>query len=67
MEEFGGVFAFGSCLVSFALIIILVILTRGIRIIYQYERGVIFTLGKYGGTRNPGSPSSSHCSVLAQS
>ena len=54
MEEFGGVFAFGSCLVSFALIIILVILTRGIRIIYQYERGVVFTLGKYGGTRNPG-------------
>jgi regulator of protease activity HflC (stomatin/prohibitin superfamily) len=26
----------------------------GIKMLYQYERGVIFTLGKYAGTRNPG-------------
>jgi len=26
----------------------------GIRLIYQYERGVVFTLGKYSGTRQPG-------------
>jgi regulator of protease activity HflC (stomatin/prohibitin superfamily) len=26
----------------------------GIRLIYQYERGVVFTLGKYSATRDPG-------------
>ncbi len=26
----------------------------GIRLLYQYERGVVFTLGRYRGTRNPG-------------
>jgi len=26
----------------------------GIRLLYQYERGVVFTLGRYSGTRNPG-------------
>jgi len=30
------------------------VLLPGIRIINQYERGVILTLGKYTGTRNPG-------------
>lgn len=35
-------------------IIILVVLISGVRIINQYERGVILTLGKYTGTRNPG-------------
>lgn len=38
----------------FAAIIIAVILIAGIRIVKQYERGVILTLGKYTGTRNPG-------------
>ncbi len=35
-------------------IIIAIILITGIRIVNQYERGVILTLGKYTGTRNPG-------------
>jgi regulator of protease activity HflC (stomatin/prohibitin superfamily) len=26
----------------------------GIKLLYQYERGVVFTLGKYSNTRNPG-------------
>ncbi len=26
----------------------------GISLVYQYERGVVFTLGKYSGTRDPG-------------
>jgi regulator of protease activity HflC (stomatin/prohibitin superfamily) len=26
----------------------------GIRMLYEYQRGVVFTLGKYGGTRKPG-------------
>jgi regulator of protease activity HflC (stomatin/prohibitin superfamily) len=33
---------------------IVVVLLTGLRIINQYERGVILTLGKYSGTRNPG-------------
>ncbi len=35
-------------------IIIFFILINGIRIVNQYERGIILTLGKYTGTRNPG-------------
>jgi regulator of protease activity HflC (stomatin/prohibitin superfamily) len=29
-------------------------LLSGIKLLYQYERGVVFTLGKYSSTRNPG-------------
>lgn len=36
------------------IILIIVILVLGVRIINQYERGVILTLGKYTGTRSPG-------------
>ena len=36
------------------LIIILWIIAKGIRVIPQSERGVVFTLGKYAGMRNPG-------------
>lgn len=35
-------------------IILLVIIVPGIRIVKQYERGIVFTLGRYTGTRNPG-------------
>ncbi|MCA9333030.1 slipin family protein [Candidatus Saccharibacteria bacterium] len=38
----------------FIIVFILVILVLGIRIVNQYERGIILTLGKYTGTRNPG-------------
>jgi len=38
----------------FLFIIVAAILISGIRIVNQYERGVILTLGKYTGTRNPG-------------
>jgi regulator of protease activity HflC (stomatin/prohibitin superfamily) len=31
-----------------------VLLLRAIRLLYEYERGVVFTLGKFSGTRNPG-------------
>ncbi len=34
--------------------IILFIIISGIRIVNQYEKGLILTLGKYTGTRNPG-------------
>jgi regulator of protease activity HflC (stomatin/prohibitin superfamily) len=29
-------------------------LLSGVRLLYQYERGVVFTVGKYSSTRNPG-------------
>ena len=35
-------------------LIFIVFLISGIRVIDQYERGVILTLGKYSGTREPG-------------
>jgi regulator of protease activity HflC (stomatin/prohibitin superfamily) len=36
------------------IVLAVLILISGIRIINQYERGVILTLGKYTGTRSPG-------------
>jgi regulator of protease activity HflC (stomatin/prohibitin superfamily) len=36
------------------LIVVLVVVLSGIKIINQYERGVILTLGKYSGIRQPG-------------
>ncbi|BCX15459.1 MAG: membrane protein [Candidatus Parcubacteria bacterium] len=35
-------------------IIVLIIIIRGLRIVNQYERGVVLTLGKYSSTRQPG-------------
>lgn len=45
---------FGSCMFVGILLVILVLILRGIRLLYEYERGVIFTLGKYTSTREPG-------------
>lgn len=36
------------------MIFVLFLLVAGLRVINQYERGVILTLGKYSGTRSPG-------------
>ncbi len=47
MEAIGG---FGVFLIILGIIVIL----SGIKIINQYERGVVLTLGKYTGTREPG-------------
>lgn len=38
----------------FLVIIIFTVLASGVRIVKQYERGVMLTLGKYTGTRSPG-------------
>ncbi len=35
-------------------VIVLIIIVSGLRVINQYERGVVFTFGRYVGTRNPG-------------
>jgi len=45
---------FGSCIFVGALLVVLMVVIRGIRLLYEYERGVVFTLGKFSGTRDPG-------------
>lgn len=49
-----SIFAFLGCIVLPAGIIVLTLILRSVRVIYQYERGVVFQLGKYVGTREPG-------------
>ncbi len=51
------IFAAGICfgmVVLAVLFVVGVLLLRAFRLIYQYERGIVFQLGKYAGTRNPG-------------
>jgi regulator of protease activity HflC (stomatin/prohibitin superfamily) len=51
------VFAASSCLIVGALVaggVVFILALRAIRLLYQYERGVIFTLGRFSGTRDPG-------------
>jgi regulator of protease activity HflC (stomatin/prohibitin superfamily) len=48
MEEAASVFT------VFILLIILGVIISGIKIVKQYERGVVLTLGRYTGMRNPG-------------
>lgn len=40
-------------LIVIAIIIVIFILS-GMKVINQYQRGVVLTLGKYSGMRNPG-------------
>lgn len=40
--------------IPFLIIVLVIILASGIRIVNQYERGVVLTLGKISGIRNPG-------------
>ena len=47
MEAFSG-------LTVFLLVVVLFVIISGIKVVKQYERGVVLTLGRYTGTRNPG-------------
>jgi len=49
-----ALFTSGICFVGLGALFVVYILWSGIKLIYQYERGVVFTLGKYGGVREPG-------------
>ena len=49
-----GVVSTGSLFLWTIIILVLVFLIGGLRIVDQYERGVVLTLGKYSGTREPG-------------
>ncbi|MCA9308956.1 slipin family protein [Candidatus Saccharibacteria bacterium] len=51
MEVLAGLFSFGLILFVF---IGIPILLSGIRIVQQYDRGLVFTLGKFTSIRNPG-------------
>ncbi len=41
-------------LFSLAALVLFILLSMGIRMLYQYERGVVFTLGKFSSVRDPG-------------
>lgn len=49
-----GSFAIGACATLAVIFAGLALLTSSIKLLYQYERGVVFTLGRYSGTRDPG-------------
>lgn len=51
MREFGTVLA---CVGIPGVILGIILLFYAIRLIYEYERGVVFTLGRFGGIRSPG-------------
>ena len=54
MENVIGTTAFLLCLIGGLVFVLLFLLLRAIRIIPEYERGVMFTLGKFSGVRSPG-------------
>jgi regulator of protease activity HflC (stomatin/prohibitin superfamily) len=43
-----------GCVVVAGLVVAVVLILSSIKMLYEYERGVVFTLGKYAGTRGPG-------------
>jgi regulator of protease activity HflC (stomatin/prohibitin superfamily) len=45
---------FWLVLLSFVLVFVFTYVLPGIRMLYEYQRGVVFTLGRYSGTRKPG-------------
>lgn len=49
-----SVAAFVSCIVVGLVVFILMLALRGLVLIYQYQRGVVFQLGKFVGVREPG-------------
>ncbi len=46
--------AVSSCAVAAGIVVLLVLAWSSVKLLYQYERGVVFTLGKFSGTREPG-------------
>ncbi len=49
-----GFAAAGLCALGAILSVLVLMVLAGIKMLYQYERGVVFMLGKYAGTRDPG-------------
>jgi regulator of protease activity HflC (stomatin/prohibitin superfamily) len=49
-----GFVAVSTCLVGIAALFGVFLLFNSVKQLYEYERGVVFQLGKYKNTRNPG-------------
>lgn len=49
-----GIFASFGIIVLFVAITLVILILSGIRIVNQYQRGVVLTLGKFTGIRQPG-------------
>jgi len=49
-----GFLAFGSCIVVAGGIALFFVLSAGVKQIFQYERGVVFQLGRFRNVREPG-------------
>jgi regulator of protease activity HflC (stomatin/prohibitin superfamily) len=49
-----GVVAGTICIISGLICVLAIAFFMAVKLLYQYERGVVFTLGKYSGTRDPG-------------
>lgn len=54
MEWITGTTVIVLCAVGIGIFILLILVLRSVQVIPEYERGVIFTLGKFSGVRNPG-------------
>jgi regulator of protease activity HflC (stomatin/prohibitin superfamily) len=53
-ESIAGTLPVILCAVGLGIFVILFLLIQGIKVIPEYQRGVIFTLGKFSGIRKPG-------------
>lgn len=49
-----GIFAFSTCAVIGLLLVGAFIVLSSVKMLFEYERGVVFTLGKYSSLRGPG-------------
>jgi len=54
LSESGIEFSYGLFFLFFITAVAVVIFICGFKVVNQYDRGVILTLGKYTGTRGPG-------------
>jgi regulator of protease activity HflC (stomatin/prohibitin superfamily) len=53
-ENFAGTTTFLVCGIGTTLLLLFLFLVRTVKVIPEYERGVIFTFGKFSGIRKPG-------------
>ena len=54
LEDGFGIGSVLLCLLSVLIVLAVLVFMRGLRVLTEYERGVIFTLGKFTGVRGPG-------------
>ncbi len=43
-----------TCIVAGVVVVAIFLTMRSVRVVYQYQRGVVFTLGRFSGIREPG-------------